>query len=386
MTHPEGGILANTQQRELLDQPPAISRRQVLSNATYGLTATLLFARPLADVKPRARREPKSQTTTATRRRTARFDSMRLGGSGQPRSVCKGRDGVMVVGAATGGAPISWMNQGDVNWQQRALAKPASGEPEVWGVAAHGDQFVAVGSTQQVDARAGADSDSPDDGLQVTLRSSSRRPTIWWTRDSLQWDGHVLDVGEPHAQLVSVSCHSGLLVAVGSTLDADGAQGDGAFILTSADDGATWRRGEIAPRDASLAEGSFTGVALLGGEWFATSTDIEGGAVWTSPDGLRWTPLAGSARQFRGITLQGIDVHRQQVYLAGTGLTDHRPRYYVSADRCRTWHRLRPGPTVLAGEDTTVNDLTVMSDEVVVVGTRRGEPVIEGGAADGSAN
>jgi len=67
-------------------------------------------------------------------------------------------------------------------------------------------------------------------------------------------------------------------------------------------------------------------------------------------------------------------------------LTDHTPRYFVSADRCRTWQALRPGPDVLTGGDTTVNDLTVMSDEVVVVGTHRGVPVIEGGVPDAAAD
>jgi hypothetical protein len=379
--------LANTEHRDRRDALPKISRRQVLSNATYGLTATLLLARPLADVKAPKRSESRNRTRRAQSGHAARFDNMRLGDSGQPRSVCKGRNGVMVVGAAASGGPISWMNQGDVHWQQRVLETPAAGDPEVWGVAAHGDEFVAVGSIRQTDVHAvTAEGVASDEGPQVTFRSSRRRPAVWWTQDSVEWGGQVLDVDEPHAQLISVSCHSDLLVAVGSTLDADGVQGDGAFILTSADEGVTWRRAEIASRDASLAEGSFTAVIAIDGMWFATSTDIEGGAVWTSPDGLRWSPLAGSAKQFRGITLQGLGADGDRFFLAGTGLTDHRPRYYVSTDRCRTWRRLRPGPTLLTGEDATVDDLTVMSDEVVVVGTQHGEPVIEGGAPDGNAD
>jgi hypothetical protein len=236
----------------------------------------------------------------------------------------------------------------------------------------------------QTDAMAvAADGAAPGEDAQVTFTSSRRRPTVWWTRDTFEWDGRMIDdVDEQHAQLISVSCHTDLLVAVGSTLDADGVQGDGAFMLASADQGETWRRGDIDPRDASLSEGSFTGVAEVRGEWFATSTDIEGGALWTSPDGLCWSTIGGSAKRFRGITLQGLGVHGRCVYLAGTTLTDHRPRYFVSTDRCRTWQSLRPGPTVLTGEDTTVNDLTMMADEVVVVGTRHGVPVIEGGTPD----
>jgi hypothetical protein len=381
-------LLKDNDQRRHRDHSPVMSRRQVLSGATYGLGATLLFARPLADVTAKAAQQPGKGAAPSARGRDVGFESMRLSGDGQPRSVCKGRQGVVVVGADDQGRPISWMNEGDVQWHRRTLERPAAGEPEVWGVAAHGDQFVAVGSMLQHDAMTvTADGGMEGEDAQVTFTSSRRRPTIWWTYDSLTWNGRTLDdVDEPHAQLISVSCHTDLLVAVGSTLDADGVQGDGAFALTSDDGGVSWRRGHIAARDASLSEGSFTGVADVGGEWLATSTDLEGGALWTSPDGLHWSTIAGSARTFRGITLQGLDVHRGRVYLAGTTLTDHTPRYFASTDRCRTWQPLRPGPTVLRGGDTIVNDLTVMSGEVVVVGTQDGIPVIEGGAPDGDAD
>jgi hypothetical protein len=190
------------------------------------------------------------------------------------------------------------------------------------------------------------------------------------------------DVDEPHAQLVSVSCSSAVLVAVGSTLDADGVQGSGALVLTSSDHGRTWRRGEVARADATLAEGSLTGVTRAGDRWLATSSDIEGGAVWTSDDGLRWSSIPATAKQFRGMTLQGIGVWRGHVVVAATALTTHTPRYFVSDDGCRSWRRLRPGPQALTGGDVTVNDLTVVPDGLMVVGTHRGVPVIEGGAAD----
>lgn len=297
----------------------------------------------------------------------------------------------MVIGVAADGDPVSWMNEGDAQWHEQTLRRPAQGEPEVWGVAAHGRRFVAVGSMlQQETVSVAGDPGLPDDAvdaaastLNFTFRSSRRLPTIWWTRNNQQWHGRMLDhVDERHAQLISVSCTSDLLVAVGSTLDADGVQGDGALVMTSSDDGDTWRRGEIAPGDIALAEGSFTSVAQVDGRWLATSTDINGGAVWISSDGRRWSMLHRSARTFRGITLQGIGALDGSVFLAGTALTDHTPRYFVSTDRGRIWRALRPKPKVLAGQDTTVNDLTVMSGEVVVVGTRDDVPVIEGGVPD----
>jgi hypothetical protein len=303
---------------------------------------------------------------------------MMLNGNGHPRSVCKGSRGVIVVGANDDGAPISWMNEGRVDWHQATLTRPTASRPEVWGVTADRDLFVAVGSmlqpaTETASARA--------EKVQVAA-TGRRRPAIWWTHDGLEWNGTALDVGERHAHLISVACSARLMVAVGGTLDADGAQGDGAFALASADGGVTWRLCDIAPRDARLSEGSFTGITRFGGTWLATSTDIEGGALWTSADGLRWSTIPGSGRQFRGVALRGLAAHGGRVYLAGTTLTDQSCRFLASTDGCRTWRPLRNGPTVLAGSHSTVTDLTVISGEVVVVGTKRGQPVIEGGKPD----
>jgi hypothetical protein len=351
------------------------SRREVLTSATYGVGAMLLFRRSVASA---------AAATSHTSKGQAAGKAVALASRGQPRSVCAGRACLLVVGVGDDDDPVSWMRSGHSHWLEHRLARPAPGEPDVWGVAAHGNQFVAVGSMLQQNAtKVVADRSVPGEQSTVTFSARRRRPTIWWTRDGTRWSGRILDdLDEPHAQLVSVSCNSTLLVAVGSTLDVDGVQGSGALVLASDDHGRTWRRGEIARADATLAEGSLTGIARVGDQWLATSSDIEGGAVWTSEDGLRWSSIPTSAKQFRGLTLQGIGVWRNQVYVAGTALATHRPRYFVSSDGCRTWRRLRPGPRALTGSDVTVNDLTVVPGGVVVVGTRSGVPVIEGGAAD----
>lgn len=390
ITEPGAGTLANMNHPSTAHVDMTYSRRQVLSGATYGVGATLLFGRPLADVRPSPSAQRHSEVTAhasaSGERPPASFDAMTLGAQGQPRAVCRGRAGVMVVGVDPDGDPVSWLNEGQAHWLERTLRRPAKGEPEVWGVATHGGRYVAVGSIQQQHAEpvvGGAMVDPADSSVNVTYTSSRRLPTVWWTRDNSGWKGRTLDeVGVRHAQLIAVSCNSDRLVAVGSTLDADGVAADEALVMMSADDGDTWDRGEIAPGDAASSEGTFTGVTQSDGHWLATSTDIAGGAVWTSPDGRRWSTLAASARRFRGITLQGIGVRRERVYVAGTALTDQTPCYFVSSDWGRTWRSLRPAPTVLSGDDTTVTDLTVMSDEVVVVGTRDDVPVIEGGAPD----
>src|SRR5690606_22550231 len=178
-----------------------------------------------------------------------------------------------------------------------------------------------------------------------------------------------------HAQLVSVSCHTDLLVAVGSTLDADGVQGDGGLVLVSEDHGRSWRRCEL-PAQSALSEGSFTGITRTRGRWFATSTDIEGGAVWSSDDGRRWWPIGASARRFRGFSLQGIGARGGDVFVVATSLRDHRSHLFASTDRCRTWQDVRRRRLTLDGPDATVNDLSVLADDVVVVGTRQGAPLI----------
>jgi hypothetical protein len=360
------------------------SRRDVLTGATYGLGAMLLFGSPVASAVGATNGGRGASTPLAAPEQHSAGNAVRLASRGQPRSVCAGRSHMLVVGVRDNDDPVSWTRAGHSDWHERRLARPAPGEPDVWGVAAHGNQFVAVGSMLQQNAKKVAIDDSVTaEQSTVTFSARRRRPTIWWTRDGERWAGRMLDdVDETHAQLVSVSCGSAELVAVGSTLDADGVQGAGALVLTSSDHGRTWRRGEVARADATLAEGSLTGVARAGGRWLAISSDMEGGAVWTSDDGLRWSSIPASASQFRGITLQGLDVWRRYVFVAGTTLATQRPGYFVSDDGCRSWRRLQPGPRALIGDDVTVNDLTVVPDGMVVVGTHRGVPIIEGGAAD----
>ncbi|HSK98118.1 MAG TPA: sialidase family protein [Euzebyales bacterium] len=372
--------LANPAEQNGADRVAVHSRRQVLAGATYGLGATMVLGRPLLDLMPGGHdHAPKAM---ALRDRGA--DVTRLAGGGQPRSVCMGHGRMLVVGIGDDGEPVSWTRARGTRWSAHTLDRPAPGEPDVWGVATHRRRFVAVGSMLQRQVRdIVADRSVPGDQATVTFTAGRRVPTVWWTSDGVSWSGRMLDgVDEPHAQLISISCNSERLVAVGSTLDADGVQGDAALVLVSDDHGRTWRRGEIATADTSLAEGSLTGVVTSRGRWFATSSDMDGGALWASDDGLRWSSVASSARQFRGITLQGIGVRRGRFYVAGTTLADHRPRYFTSHDGGRSWHRLRPGPRTLTGDDVTVSDLTAATNGVVVVGTHGGKPVIEGGAAD----
>ncbi len=360
-----------------------MSRREALARATYGVSGLLLLGARTGIAQPTGRKAGPRVSAVSTEPGVARA-AVRLPGAAQPRSVCRGRSGVLVVGVTHDGDPVSWRSRDGRRWNRHDLHPPAAGQADVWGVAAHRDRYIAVGSLVQR-RLASVWPDQAASGAQddVTFTATRREPTVWWTRDGVDWAGHTLDAADArHAQLISVSCSGSRLVAVGSTLDADGVQGDGGLVLTS-DDGERWRRGLLATVDRALPEGSLTGVAFAGDAWYATSSDMTGGAVWYSADASVWSVLPSSRRQFAGMTLQGIGVRGRRVLVAATSLADHGARYYASADGCRTWRALPPRIRASDRHRTTVTDLSVIDGEVVVVGTRGDAAIIEGGVADG---
>lgn len=389
-----------------------LSRRQILTGTTYGIGATLLFhhmTRSRIDTSQPQPRPPHPVPTTRTpdqgvepgrvadpagngggqavrsgpevEQATNRaIHRAQLADHGRPRSVCKGDQGVLVVGVSADGEPLGWLTDDGTQWLEHTLATPEQQITEVWGVASYDGQFVAVGSTTERAVRNIAESGIvPGRATQVTYTHRRRSPTVWWTTDCTRWSGQTFDdVVGAHAHLIAIASHRERLVAVGSTLDADGAQGADGLILTSTD-GTAWQRVDLGS-DARLAEGSFTGVtADPDGRWYATSVDIDGGAVWTSPDGRRWSVIPGTRRAFRGTALQGIGVDGRRLLVAGTSVVDPRPRYYVSRSGGRRWRAATLDVSLLAGPDALVGDLSVISGDVVVVGTHRNAPVLEGG-------
>lgn len=381
-----------------------VSRRSVLTNATYGLGAVLLLRPGLFDAPgPREAVEPLgagpapqapananppvrdgvvAPASQAAPPRRAVHRS-RLSQAGQPRAVCRGQQGVLVVGVGEDDEPVSWLTRDGSQWLEHHLASPSSGVPEVWGVAAHADRYIAVGSTLDQQTRpVGHHALSEDAGRAVTFAARRRMPTVWWTHDSTSWSGMVLgDLVDEHAQLVAVACHGGRLVAVGSVLDADGVQGAGGLAMTS-DDGRNWTTALVRAGEEVFDEGSFTSIAATDDGWMATSTGMGGGAVWTSSDGLDWQEVAGSRRTFAGVTLQGIGVRDRRLFVAGTPVTDVAPRFYSSDDGGRSWEPSPLDVQMLQGPDALVHDLDVIAGDIVVVGTSVGVPVIEGGELD----
>lgn len=303
-----------------------------------------------------------------------------LSDHGMPHSVCKCDGGVLVVGMSTEGDPLGWITDDGSAWLEHTLAPADRDRAEVWGVTAFEGQFVAVGSTVVRDVRRiVADGIPWDRNPPVTYVEQRRSPTVWISSDGGRWSGRSFaDIAGPHADLIAVAGNGERLVAVGRTFDADGVNGTAGLVLTSTD-GRSWRRADLGPA-ADWSEGSFTAVdAGEDGRWYAASVDISGAAIWTSSDGLRWSVIESSRRTFRGMTLQGLAVDGDRLLAAGTSLIDPRPRYFVSRTGGRSWKSATLDVSLLRGRHARVGDLAVIAGDVVVVGTRRGAPVLEGG-------
>ena len=384
------------------------SRRQILTGTSVGIGATLLFHHaanrvdmPPAQPRPPSRApdvaaepdtsqvgpgptrvappSPAPDTTTHDPDTPPAIHRAQLSDHGEPRSVARSDAGVLVIGMSADGDPLGWLTDDGTQWVEHTLGTPDRQTAEVWGVAPYAGDFVAVGATiERVDRRIAESGIVPAPDSKVTFVQRRRAPTVWRTSDCSEWTGQSFEeVVGPHADLIAVACDGSRLVAVGRTLDHDGAHGIRGLVLTSTD-GATWRRADLGA-DGEMNEGSFTGVAAGHDGWYATSVDIDGGAVWRSPDGWRWSVVDGSRDAFRGITLQGIGVDRRRILVAGTALFEPEPRYFVSRTAGRTWRRAKLDVSLLAGPDAVVGDLTVIAGDVVVVGTHRGAPVLEGG-------
>ncbi|HSJ46155.1 MAG TPA: hypothetical protein VK923_15885 [Euzebyales bacterium] len=389
------------------------SRRQILTGTSIGIGATLLFhqaARNRVDLPPsqpfEIAAEPDSSQAAPGPARVAQpppgparvaqpppppdttaFDAggsraihrVQLSDRGQPRAVARSDAGVLVMGMSSDGDPLGWLTDDGTRWVEHTLGTRDRQTAEVWGVAPYAGDFVAVGSTiERVDRRIAESGIVPGPNTQVTFVEWRRTPTVWRTSDCTAWTGQSFeDVVGQHADLIAVACDGTRLVAVGGTLDRDGVEGTGGLVLTSTD-GARWRRVDLGA-DGSMNEGSFTGVAVGDDGWYATSVDIEGGAVWHSADASRWSVVDGSRNAFRGIALQGIGIDRSRILVAGTPLFEPEPRYFVSRTGGRRWGKAKLDVSLLAGPGARVGDLSVIAGDVVVVGTNRGVPVLEGG-------
>ncbi len=154
---------------------------------------------------------------------------------------------------------------------------PDAGDQVMSDVVAIPDGLVAVGHV--------VGANGPDDA------------EAWFSRDTTKWrvsDSESLE-GPDDQRLLAVT-------GFGDRVIAGGWEGDDAALWVSDDSGETWTRS-----DATLGEGMVRDFAVFGSTLVAvgavgSSPDLtlQDAAVWTSPDGLEWTPVGDP-------DLQGVD-------------------------------------------------------------------------------
>jgi hypothetical protein len=204
-----------------------------------------------------------------------------------------GRSGYVIVGTDVTGAgtfPAAWWS-GDLSTWTRAggpaPGAPAPGGPgQMLGVAARPSGFVAVG-----------------------LRGM--HPAVWTSGDGQAWHVTSLPIprGSASAELQHVAVSGRHVVALGEKTSASGAEA--AFAEVSADGGATWRTAPLpAPLPGPPGPASVTAVTAAAGGFTAVGTYGQPGqlnvAVWTSPDGARWTASTPHGTGLTGTGVQQI--------------------------------------------------------------------------------
>jgi hypothetical protein len=200
-----------------------------------------------------------------------------------------GRSGYVIVGAgvtAAGTFPAAWWSGDLGTWSRAGGPAPGAaalgGAGQMLGVAAGPSGFVAVGQR----------------GIH---------PAVWTSGDGQTWHAASLPVpaGQVGAELQQVAVSGRRVVALGEKTSASGA--GAAFAEVSADGGATWRP---APLPAPHGPATVTAVTAAAGGFTAVGTYGRPGhlnvAVWTSPDGARWTASTPHGTGLSGAGIQEI--------------------------------------------------------------------------------
>jgi hypothetical protein len=133
-------------------------------------------------------------------------------------------------------------------------------------------------------------------------------PAVWTSGDGQAWHVTSLPVpgGSASAELQYVAVSGRHVVALGEKTSASGAEA--ALAEVSADGGVTWRT-EPLPLPGPKGPASVTAITAAGG-FTAVGTYGQPGqlnvAVWTSPDGARWTASTPHGTGLNGTGVQQI--------------------------------------------------------------------------------
>jgi hypothetical protein len=168
------------------------------------------------------------------------------------------------------------------------------------------------------------------------------------------------------------------MAAAGNTVVAVGGETGGAFprprFLVSADQGRTWRVGQIRTEDGREPRGSSAN-AVVGsaGAWVALGGDGDIRLAWTSTDGFSWTQVGGQISAFRaGDEVEQIARTSRGFIAVGHSAAGKStlPVVWRSADG-KAWQRLDKGRLklpVATGAATRLRYVAVSNNVVMVAG------------------
>jgi hypothetical protein len=240
----------------------------------------------------------------------------------------------LVVAGADDDGPALWTRQGAADWHRDLVRRPGLA-PGIDAVAIDGDRGVAFGG---------------DGGgtSHLWVRDGSG---AWWavTGGGIGIDGRIN----------AVTVDGDRWIAAGDAVDPEAGEAyEG--VLWASRDGRAFR---VLATGLDLAEGTVTDVAAADGTVVVVGFDVTGGRVWTSSDGDRFSPAAGT---FGAMTMHGVAATSDGFVILGRGVGDLAPRAWRSADG-RTWEMLDIDDAGVAPDDE-IHDVTTFGDTVVAVG------------------
>jgi hypothetical protein len=275
-----------------------------------------------------------------------RVEAVTVVGSGtSARFVAVGADS-RVTGSAELDAAV-WLSANGVTWSRAPHDRGQLGGPgdEVMtAVTPGGPGLVAVG-------RAGAEA------------------AAWISTDGRRWSrvASASFSGERRRELLDVAAFPGGIVAVGRQIDAEGVEHPAVWVAT---DGTRWAQAPLATADGSLPVGSLQAVVVTSEQVLAVGDLADDGAVWSSPNGVDWTPVLPLAD---GEAVLGGEGHQSLRALAAAP-TDGGVRFVAVGEDDGTaaawwspdgavWHR----QPVLDGGDTPAA-VAALADRFLAVG------------------
>jgi hypothetical protein len=213
-------------------------------------------------------------------------------------------------------------------------------------------------------------------GMEAWSVGMEANAAVWTSVDGLVWKRVPHDeavFGGPDNQVMQAVAAGGPgLVAVG--YDESGGDRDAA-VWTSVD-GLIWTR---IPHDEAIFGGSgaqwLAGVAAGGPGMVAVGYDAsaQGGAVWTSLDGLTWTRVPHDPSVFGGLVLESVAAVGSGLVAVGSDSSGGEPdAAVITSPDGLVWQQVAPDESVFGGPGwQEMHGVTAVGSAIVAVGHDR---------------